>query len=1088
MVIEEVNRIKNLMLISESAGPIPWYMKLGMALTDGSVDDIVKVARKKGLTITDQEVIQLKNSLDDIGDVAYRKSKSEGVPVNHPGTEGWKVYEKIYTKLKDSELLTAFNRRINEILSDPNGYYYKEYVRAKDTHLMNVDDLLNSGSKLTQDDIIGIFLRLFEGRFPEKDFKEYINWVKAQVKRDGEFEDALVAAGLKERTTPTTMKVLPKPGSMKGWEKAYWSYLEPWTRWFRKPVGMTIRSFNPEKYVDNIVKEFNDSLSQAYEQYRKLTVEQKMNPNTMKAEYRKLMEKYKDLAGRTGRKFDAGDVAGESTRERFYKSLWEDYTNVDQMIAEGFLKAEDKELMSTFLNKMTTLASDARTLTYEGLINNVDGGGFLRNVADEYFRKIQSKGASVKLIDKILAGFNAVLKSFLSNWFSGAWITPATFSNRMAKELEPWIKITNRGRIGNANKIRMLRDSNGFVVLANRGGVLNAWTIFARTFFFSYLVLPAICGIIAVVVEGSEVTLSGGKVGKYKLEEDETKWGLFGRIVMDTLFEGTGVGVADVSGLLLSKIDPIFKQLTITPTMKEWKTYTNIVGWIPGEDILDMQALIVRALEIMSAIGDNEKTQEEFTQEGNKMLEETEKKLKNYENYEELGMGNVEDILGIMDTCINVESSKPNEITQRVREYFKPNHAVIHFYKLNASNSGTDNATFYLEYPNGVKYHFYVDTYTYENSYAKGPDKRVYKFKSSQKDLDDLINALYNEGLSSPIEFTDISLMGSTNQTQTNSDTLKKTLKVTPVINKKIDEGRASQTGTILSITNKLIKEMNEGKKFGEDNFKHWKDTFKFKKYDEKTNQLKDVKITAKMDEIMDRIDHFRKKYDEDDSFVRAVIDVYGTGIDIIQYTKGLAHLTEGVIVGGLLGVLSTIRESKELVTWTVKHYKDGNWELVKGNFNKKELLNVGKTKRERDERQKESDNPADGLKKKEQESIMILSRDEKEGLNGLPTKVKQKVKEKLRQGWTTEKPFDFLNTYYSESEINSVFNDKIKIYKLKPSAEFFRSLSKNSSKVTVKKGFCKSVKNAKGEYDLSEREKNTLNHFISKCESKFGV
>jgi hypothetical protein len=289
-------------------------------------------------------------------------------------------------------------------------------------------------------------------------------------------------------------------------------------------------------------------------------------------------------------------------------------------------------------------------------------------------------------------------------------------------------------------------------------------------------------------------------------------------------------------------------------------------------------------------------------------------------------------------------------------------------------------------------------------------------------------------------------------------------------------------------ITNKLIKEMNEGKKFGEDNFKHWKDTFKFKKYDEKTNQLKDVKITAKMDEIMDRIDHFRKKYDEDDSFVRAVIDVYGTGIDIIQYTKGLAHLTEGVIVGGLLGVLSTIRESKELVTWTVKHYKDGNWELVKGNFNKKELLNVGKTKRERDERQKESDNPAEGLKKKEQESIMILSRDEKEGLNGLPTKVKQKVKEKLRQGWTTEKPFDFLNTYYSESEINSVFNDKIKIYKLKPSAEFFRSLSKNSSKVTVKKGFCKSVKNAKGEYDLSEREKNTLNHFISKCESKFGV
>lgn len=1083
MVIEEVNRIKNLMLISESAGPIPWYMKLGMALTDGSVDDIVRVARKKGLTITDQEVIQLKNSLDDIGDVAYRKSKSEGVPVNHPGTEGWKVYEKIYTKLKDSELLTAFNRRINEILSDPNGYYYKEYVRAKDTHLTNVDDLLKGGVKLTEDDIIGIFLRLFEGRFPEKDFKEYIDWVKAQVKRDGEFEDALVAAGLKNRTEPAP---LPKPGTITNWEKAYWNYLEPWTRWFRKPVGMMVRSFNPEKYADNIVKEFNDSLSQAYEQYIKLTAEQKMNPNTMKAEYRKLMEKYKDLAGTTGRKYDAGDISAESTRERFYKRLWEDYTNVDQMIAEGFLKAEDKELMSTFLNKMTTLASDARTLTYEGLINNVDGGGFLKNVADEYFRKIQSKGASVAAIDKFWAGFNAVLKSFLSNWFSGAWISPATFSNRMAKELEPWIKITNRGRIGNANKIRMLRDPNGFVVLANRGGVLNAWTIFARTFFLSYLVWPAICGIFAGIVEGAEVMLSGGKVGKYKLEEDETKMGLFGRIFMDTftskLFEGTGVGVADVSKNLLSKINPIFKQLTIKPTIEEWKTYTKIVGWIPGEDILDMQALIVRAAEISGYIGNNNQTEQEYMEKGKENFEYTQKNLNNYDQYKNLGMKNVENALNILYTCINSEGSKDvKEIKNTVKEYFIKNHAVIHFYKLNASSSGVDDTTFYLEFPNGVKYHFYVDGYTYGNSYAIGPDKKRYKFKSSQKDLDDLINALYKEGLSSPIQFTDVALMDSLSSKDSTSNELQNVLNKIPKKTKTTDE-------SVIRITNKLIKEMEEGKKFGEDNFKHWKDTFKFKKYDEKTGQLKDVKITTKMDEIMDRIDHFRKKYDEDDSFVRAVIDVFGTGIDVIQYTKGLAHLTEGIIVEGLMGVLANIRESKELVTWTVKHYNDGNWELVKGNFNKKELLNVGKTKRERDERQKESDNPAEGLKKKEQESIMILNRDEKEGLNGLPTKIKEKVKEKLRQGWTTEKPFDFLDTYYTESEINSVFNDKIKIYKLKPSAEFFRTLAKNSSKITVKKGFCKSVKNAKGEYDLSEREKNTLNHFISKCESKFGV
>jgi|694.fasta_scaffold12689_4 hypothetical protein len=380
----------------------------------------------------------------------------------------------------------------------------------------------------------------------------------------------------------------------------------------------------------------------------------------------------------------------------------------------------------------------------------------------------------------------------------------------------------------------------------------------------------------------------------------------------------------------------------------------------------------------------------------------------------------------------------------------------------------------------------YQGTYDALKELIKEKNEEIKKIEKSRKKAYDTMNKLLNTLYNSKIESHNKLASSYVEMFRKN-----KSLKVDEngyliyiPYNKKTQQVESY----VKYITNKLIKEMEEGKKFGEDNFKHWKDTFKFKKYDEKTGQLKDVKITTKMDEIMDRIDHFRKKYDEDDSFVRAVIDVFGTGIDVIQYTKGLAHLTEGVIVGGLLGVLSTIRESKELVTWTVKHYKDGNWELVKGNFNKKELLNVGKTKRERDERQKESDNPAEGLKKKEQESIMILNRDEKEGLNGLPTKVKQKVKEKLRQGWTTEKPFDFLNTYYTESEINSVFNDKIKIYKLKPSAEFFRTLAKNSSKITVKKGFCKSVKNAKGEYDLSEKEKNTLNHFISKCETKFGV
>jgi len=76
----------------------------------------------------------------------------------------------------------------------------------------------------------------------------------------------------------------------------------------------------------------------------------------------------------------------------------------------------------------------------------------------------------------------------------------------------------------------------------------------------------------------------------------------------------------------------------------------------------------------------------------------------------------------------------------------------------------------------------------------------------------------------------------------------------------------------------------NTGKKFGDDNFKHWKDTFTFKSVDEKNpGQYKEVKIN--MEDVMDRIDHYRKKYDEDDAFVRAVIDTHENVVKVM-FTK----------------------------------------------------------------------------------------------------------------------------------------------------------------------------------------------------------
>ena len=125
-------------------------------------------------------------------------------------------------------------------------------------------------------------------------------------------------------------------------------------------------------------------------------------------------------------------------------------------------------------------------------------------------------------------------------------------------------------------------------------------------------------------------------------------------------------------------------------------------------------------------------------------------------------------------------------------------------------------------------------------------------------------------------------------------------------------------------------------KRFDEDNYKHWKDTFKFQSYDEENAKYKDVKIN--MEDVMDRINHYRKKYDEDDAFVRAVVDTHENVVKIM-FTKDLAHLTESIKVVGLANVLQMIREGRgEMEIWSVARPADGNWFLVKGSFNKREL------------------------------------------------------------------------------------------------------------------------------------------------------
>ena len=238
------------------------------------------------------------------------------------------------------------------------------------------------------------------------------------------------------------------------------------------------------------------------------------------------------------------------------------------------------------------------------------------------------------------------------------------------------------------------------------------------------------------------------------------------------------------------------------------------------------------------------------------------------------------------------------------------------------------------------------------------------------------------------------------------------------------------------------------------------------------------------MEDVMDRINHYRKKYDEDDAFVRAVLDTHDNVVKVM-YTKDLAIISESARPRGLALLL---REDRgELEIFSVSRPAHGNWFLVKGDYSPSQMANMDLEKKEPRTKETEVNSKSeDDLKKKEESAINVLKRNEKEGIEDLPKKVRDKVREKMGKGWTTEIPPEELKEYFTTSEINSIFNDKIVIYKLEPTREFFNSLVKFSARIVIKRGFCRTLKSGKNEIELGERQKMTVNHILNKCNTKY--
>jgi hypothetical protein len=202
-----------------------------------------------------------------------------------------------------------------------------------------------------------------------------------------------------------------------------------------------------------------------------------------------------------------------------------------------------------------------------------------------------------------------------------------------------------------------------------------------------------------------------------------------------------------------------------------------------------------------------------------------------------------------------------------------------------------------------------------------------------------------------------------------------------------------------------------------------------------------------------------------------------------------LADIRESVTPRGLALVLRTLNESRgEMEIFSVARPANGNWFLVKGDYTQSQLANMDLEKKEPEDKEKKKDiSGSEELKKKEEKAIRALKSNEKEGLDDLPKKVREKLLEKMGRGWTTETPPSFLEKLVEKSQINTIFNDKIDIFKLDSNDDTFDAIVDNSSQIFIKKGFCRSLYIANDNANLDEKQEKVVNHILEKCDRKFG-
>lgn len=278
--------------------------------------------------------------------------------------------------------------------------------------------------------------------------------------------------------------------------------------------------------------------------------------------------------------------------------------------------------------------------------------------------------------------------------------------------------------------------------------------------------------------------------------------------------------------------------------------------------------------------------------------------------------------------------------------------------------------------------------------------------------------------------------------------------------------------------------------------YQKWATVFKFT-----TQDNKEVRI-ALDNELTSAIEKWKLAgFDDDDSFVRAVIETYPK-VTYIYFVKGTANIKESVKE---LGLSKLLKEQEYQVITVNRDPNSPNFKLLKGKFEISGVSNRPNVPPQQTGPQQKPATPAkpegEEMLKKEQQAVEKVSVDEKEGDKLFTTKQKRYIDQYNQEGWTTEKPLQNLLEFHETMDLNEkhpdVFSESLVMYRattntpesLKQWADAVgqaaiqdRMLTRGGCRTNIKVYFDL----AKQNIEIGEEKLDNLANIVMRCQDKF--